>query len=265
MSLNLAELDLTSTPFVGCVHHLATTHSTNTLALEAAQRGVETGVWVADEQTAGRGRGGHAWHSAPGDGLYVSVLARPRLLGPDALKLSLAAGLAAQAAIAAATGMEIDIRWPNDLMSPAAADQELTQKKLGGILTETAVETASGALQYAVIGIGINLHHAEFPPELAAVATSLQILCGRTVSREAVLGGVLRALWAELSSLEQGLGGLLERFEAASSWVWGLRVRVEEEDGYTGVTAGLDARGLLRVRLEDGSVRTVRHGGVRRI
>ncbi len=265
MSFDLDQLDLVGTPFVGCVHHLATTHSTNTLALEAAQGGVATGVWVADEQTAGRGRGGHAWHSAPGDGLYVSVLVRPRLQGSEVLKLSLAAGLAARAAVAGATGVEIDIRWPNDLMSPAGAEQKPDQKKLGGILTETAVETASGALQYAVVGIGINLNHAEFPPELAEVATSLRVLTGGVVSREAVLGGLLRGLWAELESLQDGDSSLLERFAGASSWVWGLRVTVEEEDGYAGVTAGLDQRGLLRVRQDDGTLRTVRHGGVRRV
>jgi BirA family biotin operon repressor/biotin-[acetyl-CoA-carboxylase] ligase len=110
---------LAGTPLARQVHHVASTGSTNALALEAAQAGVATGVWLADEQTAGRGRSGHTWHSAAGDGLYVSVLLRPRLFGADALKLSLAAGLAAKHVVVEAGGIpaaQVDLRWPNDLM-----------------------------------------------------------------------------------------------------------------------------------------------------
>ena len=141
--------------FAGKVHHLATTESTNTVALAAAQAGVETGVWVADEQTAGRGRGGHQWHSSPGDGLYMSVLVRPMLFGSEALKLSLAAGIACAGAIRETTGIAIDLRWPNDLM---VAGPDGKERKCGGILTETAMQ-ANGGLAHAVIGIGINLNH----------------------------------------------------------------------------------------------------------
>src|ERR1700753_831150 len=100
----------------GPVTWLPVTGSTNQLALEAAQAGARRGIWVADEQTAGRGRGGHSWHSTRGDGLYVSVLVTPELPLDRALWLSLATGLAVQRAILTMTGIRIDLRWPNDLL-----------------------------------------------------------------------------------------------------------------------------------------------------
>ena len=261
------EAGLAATPFAGRVHHVESVGSTNTLALEAAQGGVATGVWCADEQTAGRGRSGHQWHSAAGDGLYVSVLVRPRLVGADALKLSLAAGLAAQKAILAVTGLETDLRWPNDLMVTGVDGVE---RKFGGILTESAMDGGEGALAYAVIGIGMNLNHAELPEELRPIATSLRIAGGEMVSREGVLVALLRGLAEEVALLEAEAGGAVrepvtERFTRASGWARGLRVEVAEDAGYTGTTDGLDRHGLLRVRLEDGTTRTVRHGGVRRL
>lgn len=264
------EAAIAATPFAAHLHHFHSTHSTNTLGLEAAQSGVATGVWVADEQTAGRGRGGHTWHSSPGDGLYVSILVRPRLFGADALKLSLAAGLAAQQAIAQVCGVDIDLRWPNDLM---LTGNDGIEKKFGGILTESSMEGgAAGALAYAVIGIGMNLNHAALPEELSAIATSLRIMLGHAVSREAVLAALLVALEREIALIESETSGaralqaeaLATRFERGSTWVRNLRVHVEEDGGYTGVTAGLDAQGLLKIRLDDGTTRTVRHGGVRR-
>ncbi|MGH9561879.1 MAG: biotin--[acetyl-CoA-carboxylase] ligase, partial [Terracidiphilus sp.] len=150
-SFNRSSVDasLAGTIFAGRLHHLPSVGSTNALALEAAQSGAANGsVWVADEQTAGRGRSGHTWHSASGDGLYVSVLLRPRMALAEALWLSLATGLAAQTAISAVTGLTPDIRWPNDLL--------IGGKKCGGILVETSSiapqSLAPAMLRYAVVG-----------------------------------------------------------------------------------------------------------------
>jgi BirA family biotin operon repressor/biotin-[acetyl-CoA-carboxylase] ligase len=249
----------------GAVTWLPVTGSTNQLALEAAQAGARRGIWVADEQTAGRGRGGHSWHSTRGDGLYVSVLVTPELPLDRALWLSLATGLAAQQAILATTGILIDLRWPNDLLCG--------QRKLGGILVESSVANsptiAPAGLRYAVLGAGINVHHRSFPLEIASLATSLQLEGAQGVSRQALLLGFLRALDRELDELDRehaGLGsgpGLLARFAGASTWVRGKRVQVPEEGGYTGLTAGLDARGFLLVEDDDGMRRTVLSGGVR--
>jgi BirA family biotin operon repressor/biotin-[acetyl-CoA-carboxylase] ligase len=249
-------------PIAGPVTWLPVTGSTNQLALEAAQAGARRGIWVADEQTAGRGRGGHRWHSARGDGLYVSVLVTPELPLERALWLSLATGLAAQQAILSTAGVRIDLRWPNDLLCGS--------RKLGGILVESVVAKAP-ALRYAVLGVGINVHHRAFPEEIAALATSLRLEGGKGVSRQALLIAFLRALDRELDELDRehaGIGsgpGVLARFTAASSWVRGKRVRVPEEGGYSGTTAGLDSRGFLLVDDQKGIRRTVLSGGVREI
>ena len=239
----------------GSIHHFPVAGSTNQLALEAALAGARTGVWLADAQTAGRGRGGHDWHSAPGDGLYVSALAAPRLSMQQAAMIPLAAGLAAQAAILEVTGLNVDIRWPNDLM--------FENRKCGGILVESVSEPTQAALRYAVIGIGINLNHAQFPPDLRATATSLYLESNRSVDRDQLLTALLAHLDQTVTMLEISPAEILSRFAAASSWVTGKRVRVEEQGGYTGVTRGLNSDGFLQILCDDGIVRTVLSGGVR--
>lgn len=263
--LQAVEAEIAGTEFAGRILHFPLVGSTNVLALEAAQAGARSGVWVADEQTAGRGRGGHGWHSVAGDGLYVSALTAPPIPLTMASWLPLATGLAAQSAIAAVTGLHADIRWPNDLL--------LNGRKCGGILVETASVAAKQnepeMLRYAVIGVGINLNHMSFPVELELLATSLRKEDGQNVSRDALLAGLLRSLDEEIRKLiRQYRGtlngpGLLERFASASSWVKGKRVHVEEAGGYTGVTAGLDMRGFLQVAGDDGVLHTVLSGGVR--
>jgi BirA family biotin operon repressor/biotin-[acetyl-CoA-carboxylase] ligase len=282
--LDLASIDhaLASTRFAGKLRHFPTIDSTNTHAVEAAGTGAPDGsVYIADEQTAGRGRGGHTWHSAPGDGLYLSALIRPTTLIPlaDALWISLSTGLAAQRAIQQTTCLPADIRWPNDLI--------LNHKKVGGILVESASTPPTphqpAHLRFAVLGIGINVNHAEFPAELASLATSLRLEnsqengqengqeSGASHLRETLIQNLLLALDDELYVLELELRGalpnpdlgLLNRFTRASTWVRGKRVRVDEAGGYTGITAGLDTRGFLQVSGDDGLLRTVLSGGVR--
>jgi BirA family biotin operon repressor/biotin-[acetyl-CoA-carboxylase] ligase len=252
---------LVGTRFSAGLRRFASVGSTNTLLLEAAATGAAEGtVYVADEQMAGRGRGGHGWHSASGDGLYVSALVRPQVRLSHALLLSLATGVAAWQAVHEVAGVEADLRWPNDLM--------VGRKKLGGILVETAVEPGGDPLlRYAVVGVGINVHHAAFPPDLAALATSLALESRLPPSRGPLLLALLRALDMELTRLESGAEGdaLMRRFAERSTWVRGKRVSVPEQDGYTGTTAGLDAHGYLQVDADDGTRRTVMSGGVREL
>ena len=265
--LNKVEAGIAGTQFSGQIMHSPSVGSTNALALEAAQAGAQSGVYVADEQTAGRGRVGHTWHSAAGAGLYVSALVTPPIPMTMAMWVPLATGLATQAAIHEVTGLSVDIRWPNDLL--------LNRKKCGGILVESAstANTIAGSpmLRYAVIGVGINLNHATFPPEIEPLATSLCKESGATVSRDDLLISLLRSLDEEVHLLiRQYRGvhngpGLLERFAASSTWVKGKRVHVDEDGGYTGMTDGLDSRGFLRIRSDDGATRTVLSGGVREI
>jgi BirA family biotin operon repressor/biotin-[acetyl-CoA-carboxylase] ligase len=256
---------LVGTRFAAGIKHFASVESTNTLLLAAAAQGAPEGtVYIADEQTAGRGRGGHSWHSAPGDGLYMSVLARPSLRLREALWISLATGLAAQTAIHQTACITVDLRWPNDLL--------VSGQKVGGILVESSAGSGEDApLHYAVIGIGINLNQESFPDELYPLATSLRLITGHPQNRELIVVSLLRALDHELTLLEEAAhaperdNALLERFIAKSNWCSGRRVTVQEQGGYTGTTAGLDSRGFLLVDADDGTQRTVLSGGVRDI
>jgi len=248
---------LTGTRFAGRLQHFPVIDSTSTALLTAAANAPEGTTYIADEQTAGRGRGANQWHSTPGSGLYLSTLVKPSLLLRDALHLSLATGLAVQTAIASTADIRVDIRWPNDLL--------IGMRKLGGILVETAVDPGpEPALRHAVVGIGLNLHHTSFPPELAGMATSLALSQPQQpIHRQPLLLALLRELDAELHRLEARDPSLLTRFEQASTWVRGKRVHVPEQGGYTGITAGLDSRGFLTVMSDHGEQRTVLSGGVR--
>ncbi|QNI33237.1 biotin--[acetyl-CoA-carboxylase] ligase [Alloacidobacterium dinghuense] len=258
---NIAELDrgLIETPFAGKLHFFPSIHSTNTYAMQQAEAGAPEGtVYFADEQTAGRGRGAHKWSSPPGSGLYVSILLRPGIPPADVLWLSLAAGLAVRDAVMQVTSLACDLRWPNDLL--------FGPRKFCGILTELNAEVTR--IRHLVIGIGINVHQRQFPSELSQIATSLQIETGRAWPRQDLLTALLQSLHREVITLtdftqsEAAKQSILCRLEKASSWVRGKQVRVEETDGFEGVTEGLDTRGFLQVRTPHG-LRTVFSGGVR--
>lgn len=262
-AFDLAALDetLSATRFSGKLHYFPNLPSTSTHAMAEAEAGAPDGsVYFADEQTAGRGRGAHQWSSPPGSGLYVSVLLRPALAPADVLWLSLAAGLAVREAVRRVTSLECDLRWPNDLL--------IGKKKFCGILTELNAEVTR--VRHLVIGIGVNVHQPEFPPDLHEIATSLRIETGREWPREALLSALLQSLHDEAAALtapgnlQAATAKILTRMERASTWIRGKRVRVEEMDGYEGVTEGLDSRGFLRIRTATG-LRTVFSGGVREL
>ncbi|MGC2210250.1 MAG: biotin--[acetyl-CoA-carboxylase] ligase [Candidatus Korobacteraceae bacterium] len=303
------EPKISGTIFAGGVHHFASIGSTNVAAMQAgAQRWAEsveddtakgrTGsqlsrptkgslhgapsssrctepgqVWLAEEQTAGKGRAGHGWESRPKDGIYLSALLRPRLAPAEVIILSLAAGLAVVEAVHEVTGLWSDLRWPNDVM--------LGGRKFCGILTELNAEVTR--VRYVVVGMGLNVNNEEFPLELEAIATSLRRETGQQVSRVDLVAALLRALDREQAALQptsaeggqmREAGGaadtkeaarerILRRFERHSSYCCGAAVTVEEDGGYEGVTRGLDERGFLRVETAEG-VRTVLSGGVRK-
>jgi BirA family biotin operon repressor/biotin-[acetyl-CoA-carboxylase] ligase len=206
-------------------------------AAAALERGA---VAIAEEQTAGQGRHGHTWHSEAEAGIYCSMVLGNRPV------LTLALGLAAAEAIAQATGLACDLRWPNDLM--------LGGRKTAGIL----VQLAEGK---AVAGIGINVNHGAFPAELAGEATSLRLEGGRMYSREEILMALLAAVDR---FVEFDRETILRLFTEASSYARGRSVAVRQADGVVeGVTAGLDASGFLVVRKDDGTDTLILAGGVR--
>lgn len=249
---------LRGTMFARDIHHYFRVGSTNVEAMRAAAAGAPEGtVFIAEEQTSGRGRGGHGWESPASTGIYLSVVLRPPIAPGDALLLSLATGLVVRAAVGQVTGERPDIRWPNDLL--------LGEKKFCGILTELNAEVTR--VRYAVVGMGINVNQAQFPEELRELATSLRIASGRAWSRVELTAALLKSLDREYKSLlelgmQQGRERLFQRLEQASSYVRGKRVRVDENGGYEGETAGLDERGFLLVKTAEG-MRTVLSGGVR--
>jgi BirA family biotin operon repressor/biotin-[acetyl-CoA-carboxylase] ligase len=263
--LDFTEIDaaLAGTPFQGGLHHFHTIESTNSHALEEARNGAPHGsFYVSDEQTAGRGRSDHTWHSNAGEGLYLSVLIRPKIRTAELVWLPLLAGLAAHHAIHEVTALSADLRWPNDLLINSTE----AGRKVGGILVEALANSPAepDRAPAAVIGIGINLHQQRFPTGLSTEPTSLDLETGRYISRQQLLIALLLALHKELPVLhsQTALEAIPARIAAISTWVEGRRVEVHGPQACTGVTAGLDPRGFLRVRSASGLI-TVTTGGIR--
>ena len=209
----------------------STMQDASALAAKGAAHGT---VVVAECQTAGIGRHGHSWHSAPDGGLYFSMILRLNSPGPA---VTLALGLAVQAAIE-----DTDLRWPNDVM--------LHNRKLAGIL----VQAAEGAL---IAGIGVNVNQSSFPDELRDIATSLRLETGFEHDKDAILH---RIIAETLRTVQFSKNDVIRRFEERSSYARGREVEVDGK--LRGVTAGLDADGFLLLRTDSGIERIVA-GGVR--
>ena len=244
------------TIFSSNIRHYFKIGSTNTAAMAAAAEGAPQGsIFLAEEQTAGRGRGSNSWISERSTGIYCSVILRPPLPPSDVLVISLAAGLAVQAAIQQVDpNVAPDLKWPNDLL--------IEGKKVCGILTEMNSEATQ--VRYIVVGIGINVNQASFPPELGA--TSLRMVTGSEWSRVEVAAALLKSLDREYRSLLESpdaMQSITRRFVERSSWAYGKKVRIEETfSAMEGTTAGLDARGFLQLKTAHG-VQTVLSGTVR--
>jgi BirA family biotin operon repressor/biotin-[acetyl-CoA-carboxylase] ligase len=237
------------------IHHFFKTDSTNRVALELGHAGEPEGtVVLAEEQTAGRGRAGRAWLSERAAGIYVTLLLRPRLAPVQAPLLTMMAGLSVHGAAEAVTGLNVDLKWPNDLL--------IGSKKAGGILTEMHAEPSQ--VRFVIVGIGLNVNQEKFPGELANIATSLRIETGKPQSRMELLVRLLREFESDYNRfLREGVSGVVERFETVSSYARGKRVRVSNgSESYVGTTAGLGPEGLLQVECEDGRLMTVIAGDV---
>jgi BirA family biotin operon repressor/biotin-[acetyl-CoA-carboxylase] ligase len=248
---------LKGTIFASHIHHYYKIGSTNTAALEAAAAGAPEGtVFLAEQQTSGRGRGANEWHSAESVGIYCSVILRPSLSPSEVLVLALATGLAVRNSVQELDSrMDPDLKWPNDVL--------INGKKFCGILTEMNAEATR--VRHIVVGIGINVNHASFPSDLQAIATSLKLASGTEWSRVELCAALLKSLDSEYRNILQrpdARESILKRFQEHSSSVRGRRIKVEEPDGLEGVTEGLDPRGFLQVRTEQG-LKTVLSGTVR--
>ena len=237
------------------IFHFFRTDSTNRVALELGHAGEPEGaVVLAEEQTAGRGRGGRAWHSERATGIYVTLLLRPKLAPVQAPLLTMMAGLSAHSAVQALTGLEVDLKWPNDLL--------VRGRKLGGILTEMHAEPDQ--IRFVIVGIGLNVNQEKFPGELANLATSLRAETGKPQSRMELLVRLLHEFETDYNRfLREGVATVVARFESVSSYARGKRVRVTNgTESYVGTTAGLGPEGLLQVERDGGQLMTVIAGDV---
>ena len=178
-------------PWADTLKVLETVDSTNNyLKTIGAAGGPQGTVAVADAQTGGRGRLGRSFDSAPGAGVYLSVLLRPACPPSALMTLTARVAVAVRRAIRVAAGAEAGIKWVNDLV--------LGERKICGILTELSIEAESGLVSYAVVGVGVNCNRpAEaFPPGLREIAGSILSQTGRRVDRNLLAAALIRELSA---------------------------------------------------------------------
>ena len=225
--------------------------STMDLAVAAVEAGAPEGVVVvAEHQTAGRGRRGRIWSSPAGAGLYMSCVLRPPLGDASVLSLiTLAAGVAVRRGLHHATGLQADLKWPNDVV--------LGPRKLAGILAEgIGVDTPAQAV---VLGIGVNLTTAAHPPEIRARATSVEEVLGHPVDPGLVRTEILSALVDAYARLRAGeADDILREWRDAAPSAHGAEVEWDTPQGpLRGTTAGIDAAGALLVRTADSVERII--------
>ena len=224
--------------------------STNTFLYALGRQGEPEGTLVlADEQTAGRGQADKVWISPPRCNLYVSVLLRPSMAPAQAPLLSLLAAVALVDTLRQ-EGAVCGIKWPNDVL--------IQQRKVAGILTE--METYQDAIQFVVVGIGININMteedlAEHLRSVAQPATSLQVSLGREISREALLAALMGKLEVWYTRfITQGETVLQSAWEARSL-MQGRRIRARTPDAtWEGTAESIDRAGRLGLRQDDGAL-----------
>ena len=202
---------------------------------------------LADVQTAGRGRQGHAWQSAAGN-LHLSVLLRPRGPAVGWGQLPLLAGLA----VAEAVGPAARLKWPNDV--------QVGGRKIAGVLVESA--SSGGALDSAVVGVGVNVKSVPegLDAQARAAATCLAD-CGAAADPLDLAAAVLGRIRAWYHRFAAGDAGLVEAWRARALPWWGRLVEARSAEGVTrGRATGVDASGALVLEL-DGGARVLVHSG----
>jgi BirA family transcriptional regulator, biotin operon repressor / biotin---[acetyl-CoA-carboxylase] ligase len=241
-------------PFI--IHQFDTIDSTNDYLKEMVNEPEFTCI-VANEQTAGRGRRDRSWHSTPGDGLYMSVLLRPKLSSSKLSLLSLMAGVVVAETLMQRGVAGVDIKWPNDVL--------INERKLGGILVEGA-SAGQNSLR-VILGIGVNLNHRSFPFELSRTATSLAIETGERVEIDQFRDQLLERLEAWYGRWDRGEEkSILNRWQELSSYARGKKIVVTlEGEQIAGETDGLSETGALRVVTGNGQLKIILAGEVMRL
>ncbi|MDE6747361.1 MAG: biotin--[acetyl-CoA-carboxylase] ligase, partial [Oscillospiraceae bacterium] len=172
-----------------------TIDSTNNFAKSLAQLGAVHGTTVVSEvQTQGKGRMGRDFYSPMGMGVYMSVILRPKLSVEHSLLITSCAAVAVAEAVEKVAGIDCKIKWVNDIYASG--------KKLCGILTEASVDVEQGGLEYAIVGMGINVQNVTFPKNLADIATSVRMETDKPVSRSVLAAEILNCLEERLETIK---------------------------------------------------------------
>ena len=235
------------------VHFARKTDSTNLWIKRLAKEGAPEGTLaLAEFQSAGRGRLGRSWEVPEGTSVMMSILLRPKFEPQYAPTLTLVMGMAVAKAVKN-LGFDVSIKWPNDVV--------VSHKKICGILTEMGVR--DGKIDYAVIGVGINVNIREFPEEMADKATSLYLESGREFDRSQIPGLVMEAFeeYYEKFAATCDLSGLKEEYESILA-NYNQPVRVLAKEPYEGVARGITDGGELLVEKTDGTIVAVSAGEV---
>jgi len=235
------------------VHFARETDSTNLWIKRLAKEGASEGTLaLAEFQSAGRGRLGRSWEVPEGTSVMMSILLRPKFEPQYAPTLTLVMGMAVAKAVKN-LGFDVSIKWPNDVV--------VSHKKICGILTEMGVR--DGKIDYAVIGVGINVNIKEFPEEMADKATSLYLESGREFDRSQIPGLVMEAFekYYEKFAATCDLSGLKEEYESILA-NYNQSVRVLAKEPYEGVARGITDGGELLVEKTDGTIVAVSAGEV---
>ena len=235
------------------VHFARETDSTNLWIKRLAKEGAPEGTLaLAEFQSAGRGRLGRSWEVPEGTSVMMSILLRPKFEPQYAPTLTLVMGMAVAKAVKN-LGFDVSIKWPNDVV--------VSHKKICGILTEMGIR--DGKIDYAVIGVGINVNIREFPEEMADKATSLYLESGREFERSQIPGLVMEAFeeYYEKFAATCDLSGLKEEYESILA-NYNQPVRVLAKEPYEGVARGITDGGELLVEKTDGTIVAVSAGEV---
>ena len=225
------------------------TDSTSRQARALADDGAGEGALIlAESQTRGRGRKGRTWFTPKGEGIFMSMILRPPMAPMDAPRLTLVTAVALAEALIDATGLDIRIKWPNDILCRG--------KKLAGILTELSTEM--DAVNHVIIGLGLNVNTPKesFPEELKGKASSILAESGISHSRCKIIQRFLERFERHYNDLlSDGFPDLLDRWKALSDTI-GQRVCVEMiGKSLTGTIRDMDPNGFLVLEDENG----VRH------
>ncbi|MBN1102722.1 MAG: biotin--[acetyl-CoA-carboxylase] ligase [Deltaproteobacteria bacterium] len=244
------------TRVIGCgeIIFLGRTDSTNSVAKALAAEGAPEGTVVVSEgQSEGRGRKGRVWYSPEREGIYASVILRPELPLMEIAKMPLLASLAIAETLLSLGFRGVKIKWPNDVL--------LNGRKVAGVLAEAGTQIE--AVDYVVIGLGLNVNTRVFPRDLKRTATSLFLETGRIFERSRLLALVLRFMEGFYDSLGRGgVGPLIEKWKGLTD-ILGRHVSLEVMGrNLSGVVEDLGRDGALIIRSRNGGTHKVLSGDI---